>query len=115
MKKIIIGLILISFICGCSSTKNKEIDNSLEKILNSNNYLVIDVRTKEEYEEGHVVDSLNIPYDEIDENIALDKSKTILVYCRSGKRSSIAYKSLSDLGYDVYDLGAYASITLPKE
>ena len=45
--------------------------------------------------------AINIPYDEIDENVELSKEKTILVYCRSGKRSSIAYEQLTSLGYEV--------------
>ena len=65
--------------------------------------------------EGHVKNSINIPYDEIDEKIDLDKEKTIMVYCKSGKRSNIAYNTLKDLGYDVIDLGAYDAVTLEKE
>ena len=99
MKKILIILTII-ILTGCG---NKKVTANKT------------VRTKEEYEEGHVKDAINIPYDEINENIKLDKNKTIMVYCKSGKRSSIAYATLKDLGYDVYDLGAYASLTLEKE
>ena len=45
----------------------------------------------------------------------LDKSKTILVYCQSGNRSGMSYNILISLGYEVYDLGAFESIDLPKE
>ena len=76
--------------------------------------VIIDVRTKEEYLEGHVVNSINIPYDLIDENINIDKSKKIQVYCKSGKRSHIAYQTLKELGYDVEDLGDYDSINMEK-
>lgn len=114
MKKVLlITCIALLLIVGCSN--KEEPTKTLEDILKENNYIVVDVRTKEEYELSHVKDSLNIPYDEIDENTDLDKSKTILVYCRSGKRSSIAYNTLTSLGYDVIDLGAYDSITLEKE
>lgn len=116
-----IFIILISFILvGCSSDSEKLDNNSssddrLNSVIRENNYIVVDVRTSEEYSEGHVVGSINIPYDEIDENVELDKSKTILVYCKSGRRSSIAYQTLTDLGYDVLDLGAYESVSLEKE
>ena len=114
MKKVLlITCIVLLLIVGCSN--KEESTRTLEDVLKENNYIVVDVRTKEEYELSHVKDSLNIPYDEIDENTDLDKSKTILVYCRSGKRSSIAYNTLTSLGYDVIDLGAYDSITLEKE
>ena len=113
MKKILIILTII-ILTGCGN-KKVTANKTLDQILKDNNYQIVDVRTKEEYEEGHVKDAINIPYDEINENIKLDKNKTIMVYCKSGKRSSIAYATLKDLGYDVYDLGAYASITLEKE
>ena len=79
------------------------------------NYIVVDVRYDYEYSEGHVVNSINIPYDTINSNINLDKNKTILVYCKSGKRSKIAYDKLKELNYDVIDLGAYDKVTLDKE
>ena len=80
-----------------------------------NNYEIIDVRTSSEYATGHVKGAINIPYDEIDENTKLDKNKTILVYCKSGKRSSIAFETLKKLGFKVYDLGAYETIDIAKE
>lgn len=120
MKNIIVIVCLLMLVSGCGNTNtstsvktSKEED--FEKIVTEDNYVVVDVRTKEEYDEGHVVGAVNIPYDEIDESTKLDKNKTIMVYCRSGKRSSIAYETLKRLGYDVFDLGAYDSITLEKE
>lgn len=115
MKKITLVLILLLSlftIVGCTTNMKS---NQLQDILDKNNYIIVDVRTKEEYDESHVKGSINIPYDEIDENTNLDKSKTIIVYCRSGNRSSKAYNNLKSLGYDVYDLGAFDKITLEKE
>jgi len=112
MKKILLILVLCLTLCGCS-TETKELD--LETVMKENNYIIVDVRTKEEYDEAHLVEAINIPYDEINETTDLDKEKTILVYCRSGNRSSIAYDTLEDLGYTVYDLGAFSEIDLPKE
>ena len=72
-------------------------------------YLLIDVREKDEYAEGHIQGALLIPYDEIEESaekILTDKQQTILVYCRSGRRSAIAAQTLSSLGYtDIRDFG----------
>ena len=109
MKKIVF-VFLILLLVGCN---NKEV-SELEKILSKNNYIIVDVRTKEEYDGGHVKGSINIPYDVI-ENSNLDKTKTILVYCKSGARSKKAYDTLVSLDYDVYNLGSYSDITLEKE
>ena len=109
MKKIILLLLVFIFFIGC----NKE--SELEMILTKNNYIIVDVRTEEEYNESHIKKAINIPYDEMDDKVNLDKTKTILVYCKSGKRSSIAYNKLKSLGYDVKDLGAFDNINLEKE
>ena len=79
-----------------------------------NDYVIIDVRTKEEYEEEHIKDAINIPYEEIADKINTTKDKMIFVYCYSGGRSKIAYDSLVAMGYTVYDLGGIAKIDLPK-
>jgi len=112
MKKIILVL-LLSILCGCSSRFLT--DEELNKIIKDDNYIIIDVRTKEEYEEMHIKDAINVPYDEINKSLSIDKKKIILVYCRSGKRSNLAYQTLKDLDYQVYDLGAMNSVNLEKE
>ena len=61
------------------------------------NPLWIDVRSASEFDTGHVSDALNIPYNEIAEEIKLldlDKDAVIYVYCRSGRRSGIAKETL---------------------
>lgn len=110
MKKIIILVCLFFIICGCSNSK----DNEIEKIMKEEDYVIIDVRTEAEYSQGHIRGAINIPYDEISKN-DLDKNKVIFVYCQSGGRSEIAYNTLNSLDYRVYDLGAYSEINLPKE
>ena len=104
MKKIIVLLLSILIIGGCNKVKD-----DLQTIISENNYTIVDVRTKEEYEEGHLVNAINIPYDEIEENV-FAKDRTILVYCKSGQRSKKAYESLKKMGYKAYDLGAYDKI-----
>jgi len=113
-KAIVLILCLISM-CGCSSPREETKSEMVNRIISENNYIMLDVRTKEEYEESHIVGALNIPYDEIDENTDLDINKTIMVYCRSGNRSSIATETLKTLGYEVIDLGAFNTIDLAKE
>ena len=108
MKKILI-LFLAFILIGCNN------DKDVYTIMKENEHIIIDVRTKEEYLSSHIVGAINIPYDEIDESINLDKDKIIFVYCQSGRRSQIAFNNLKELGYTVYDLGAFEDIKLTKE
>lgn len=72
-------------------------------------YIILDVRTDEEYAEGHIPNAILIPDYEIEEKaeaILTDKNQTILVYCRSGNRSKSASEILARLGYtDVREFG----------
>ena len=127
MKKIISIMVIMLLLCGCSNKEKSKIDSSndgdnnvisnkqMNDIMAEDNYLIIDVRTKEEFNSSHIKDAINIPYNEIDENIDLDKNKIIFVYCYSGGRSTKAAETLSKLGYIVYNLGAIDNIDLPKE
>lgn len=73
------------------------------------NAILIDVRTFEEFSNGHIEGSINLPLDDLEENIleqAKNKDYLILLYCRSGNRSATAGDILKDLGYTlVFDLG----------
>ncbi|MBQ9853663.1 MAG: rhodanese-like domain-containing protein [Bacilli bacterium] len=111
MKKFLI-LILGLTLCGCINTSDKE---NLKTLMKENEYVIIDVRTEEEYLESHVSDAINIPYNKISENVDIDKNTVIFVYCKSGARSEVAFDALADLGYEVYNLGAFSEIDLPKE
>ena len=65
-------------------------------------YVILDVRTRQEYEEKHIPGAILIPDSEIGERAeqALpDKNQLILVYCRSGRRSKLASEKLAQLGY----------------
>lgn len=75
----------------------------------SEEYILLDVRTQEEFAEGHIAGAILIPDYEIEtkaEEQLSDKSATIFVYCRSGRRSALAAEALSKLGYtSIYDFG----------
>ena len=65
-------------------------------------YIILDVRTQEEYDQGHIPGAILIPDTEIKaeaENVLTDKEQLILVYCRSGRRSKLAAEALVELGY----------------
>ena len=114
---ILIGVCLL-LVVGCGEKKNKEIApgkvtcEQMKEVLKDNDSRLIDVRTAEEYAEGHLDGAINIPYEEIVDKLAMDRGinpieTKIVVYCRSGKRSGTAYDSLVKAGYKkVYDLGA---------
>ena len=74
----------------------------------------IDVRTEEEYVQGHLANAINIPYEEIGARVSQvteDKSADIRVYCRTGRRSGIAKETLESLGYDhVTNEGGYQDL-----
>ena len=74
-----------------------------KKIMDSGaEYIILDTREQDEFDEGHIPRAILIPYTEIEnkaEEMLPDKDKLILVYCRSGRRSKIAAESLSQLGY----------------
>lgn len=65
-------------------------------------YVIIDARTTEEFNEGHIEGAILIPEYEIGDRAEAElprKDQLILVYCRSGRRSKIAAQALVDLGY----------------
>lgn len=65
-------------------------------------YVILDTRTREEYDESHIPGAILIPYDEIlqkAESVLTDKNQLLLVYCRSGRRSKLASEDLVKLGY----------------
>lgn len=76
--------------------------------------ILIDVRTAEEYKAGHLRNAINIPHTEIGARIgdhAKSKEDSITLYCRSGRRSAIAKKTLENMGYKhVVDAGAYSKL-----
>ena len=65
-------------------------------------YVILDVRTQEEYDQGHIPGAILIPDTEVEvtaEDVLTDKDQLILVYCRSGRRSKLASEILVELGY----------------
>ena len=92
---------------GCSdggSASYDQISGAEAKALmdSESGYIIIDARTQEEYDQGHIPGAILIPEYEIAaraENELPDKDQLILVYCRSGRRSKIAAEELIKLGY----------------
>ena len=79
------------------------------EMMASQEVVVVDVRTREEYESGHIENAVLVPNESIGSEMPealLDKEATLLIYCRSGRRSKDAAQKLLALGYQsVYDFG----------
>ena len=115
---LILFLILILTTLSACSSKNDSSASDYSKITakeakemmdKDSAITIIDVRTEEEFNIGHIEGALLIPDTDIlekAEETLTDKSATILVYCRSGRRSALAAADLVELGYsNVYDFG----------
>lgn len=89
---------------------------AVEELKNKENLYILDVRTTEEYNISHIEGAINIPLDELRENIEkLDKSKEIIVHCHSGLRSYLACRILKQKGYNVKNLiGGYIMYDIMK-
>ena len=95
--------VLLLTVAGC----RKHVKNSTSPM--PENAILIDVRSAEEFNSGHLPGSFNIPHTEIAEKIsrvAPDKSTPLYLYCRSGRRVGIAMEALKEIGYsDMHNLG----------
>ena len=108
MKKIIPFLMALLLLAGCGAQSEEstyrqvnaeEADSMMEA---ESGYIILDVRTAQEYSEKHIPGAINIPNETIGtEDIPElpDKEQLILVYCRSGNRSKQASEKLVKLGY----------------
>ncbi len=109
-KRFLIMLLTLALPFGCVGCSNggsatyEQISGAEAKALmdSESGYIIIDARTQEEYDEGHIPGAILIPEYEIADRAEKelpDKDQLILVYCRSGRRSKIAAEELVKLGY----------------
>lgn len=114
MKKgivILAALLLLVSACGNANTKGSfdtiTMEQSKKMIDENPDLIVLDVRTQEEYDSGHIPGALLYPVQEIESRLnELDKTKTYLVVCRSGNRSRTASEILIKSGFQsVYNAG----------
>jgi len=91
-------------------------DEAMRIMSEDGDYILLDVRTLEEFDEGHIPGAVCIPNEMIGDKeipeLGDEKDRTILVYCRSGRRSKEAAEKLAALGYtDVREFGGIITWT----
>ena len=106
---ILIAVLIVGFLFYSRAQANVPTISPEEarEYLTNSNYKFIDVRTDDEYDSGHIPNSMHIPLHQIQDRMSeIDslKNKNIIAYCRSGARSSKATKILVKAGFDVLNL-----------
>ena len=111
MKKLIFLLLAVMMLTACGQDiendqgavyVNITAEEAKQIMDTKEGYIILDARTQEEYDEGHIPGAIVISHEEITEKaeeVLTDKDQLILVYCRSGRRSKIAAEALVELGY----------------
>ena len=108
MRKLIPLFAALLLIAGCAAPAQESgyrqvtAEEAIALMEKESGYIILDVRTAQEYSEKHIPNAVNIPNESIgtEELPALpDKNQLILVYCRSGNRSKQASEKLAALGY----------------
>lgn len=100
---------VVSAIClsGCASSGGAEyrqvdMNEAVEMMENEKDYIILDVRTEQEFEEQHIPNAINVPNGTIgtkEISELPDKEQLLMVYCRSGNRSKQASEKLVEIGY----------------
>lgn len=83
--------------------RNISQDEAVKIMESQSGYIILDVRTQEEFKSGHIPGAICVPNEEISDKMPPelpDKSQLILIYCRSGNRSKQAAQKLFDMGYN---------------
>lgn len=115
MRKFVLLFFLLPVLAGCSESEKGEsymqisMDEAVDMMETEKDYIILDVRTEEEYKEGHIPNAICVPNETIGESAIdelPDKEQIILVYCRSGNRSKLAAAKLAAQGYtNIYEFG----------
>ena len=111
MKKLILLLLAVLLLTACGQDiendqgavyVNITAEEAKQIMDTEEGYIILDVRTQEEYDQGHIPGAIAISHEEITEkaeDVLPNKDQLILVYCRSGRRSKIAAEALVEMGY----------------
>jgi len=106
MKSVVYALVLVvalGLFSGCSKVSDEELRAAHAAA--DKGAMIIDVRSKKEYDSGHIKGAVNIPIDYLDKMYGrIPKDKELIVYCRSGSRSMVAAHLLKEQGWRVHDV-----------
>ena len=92
--------------------KQPDINQGVQEYKNAAGAVLLDVRTPQEYRDGHIPGSQNVPLQQLDkvEEVTENKDTVLYVYCRSGARSRQAVSLLKHMGYtNVHNIGGIAA------
>ncbi|MFC1987165.1 rhodanese-like domain-containing protein [Chloroflexota bacterium] len=118
---LLVATIISISVISCSNPVIKGITTEkafdlIQENKSNHDFVIIDVRTPEEFADGHLENALNINFNSgtfSDDINKLDKDKTYLVYCRTGNRSAQAAAVMADLGFrEIYDMGGIIDWTV---
>ncbi|HEY9221374.1 MAG TPA: rhodanese-like domain-containing protein [Lutibacter sp.] len=110
-----LSILVLATILGMSCNTKSQSQSDAIKVLTptefkekSANQTIIDIRTPQEFSEGHIEGAININYFDdnfLDQIAKYDKNQPIFIYCRSGNRTTSASKKAADFGFkEIYDL-----------
>jgi phage shock protein E len=112
MKELLFSVLILCCVAACAWTQGTK------EIVVDESTVLIDVRTENEYNRGHLGKAINIPHSEIKEKIkeqVKDTETRVILYCRSGRRSGIAERTMREMGYkNVLNAGAYKRIKVKE-
>ena len=113
--KTLLSVLAIFVLAGCNketaenSYKQISMDEAVTMMAEETDYILLDVRTPEEFAEKHIPNAINVPNETIGKDDIPElprKDQMIFVYCRSGNRSKHASEKLAKLGYtNIYEFG----------
>ena len=92
--------------------KQPDINQGVQEFKNATGAVLLDVRSPQEYREGHIPGSQNVPLQQLDkvEEVTENKDTVLYVYCHSGTRSRQAISLLKHMGYtNVHNIGGIAA------
>ncbi len=93
-----------SLFSGCTQQVSEE-ELRAARAAVSKGAMIIDVRSKKEYDRGHAKNAVNIPIDVLDQMYrGIPKDKELVLYCRTGSRSMVAARLLREQGWTVYNV-----------
>ena len=112
MRRVVFVFLLLITVVSCIDQRSEEVKvisaEEMQSLLEADEVQLVDVRTPEEFSLGHIDDAQNIDYfsPTFDEDIKnLDKSKPVILYCKSGGRSAKCAEKMVEAGFvKIYDL-----------